>query len=156
MPGPTLQLNLNDYNALIDARAKAEQELAVVHAELLAAKIADPSGRLPAITTFARECLTIARFAIANLPPEMIRGWPYQALRNVCNTIDILPDYSADDRDMALDLLNFAKDCEDHAIRRSTEPKATKMTNADIEEHRQRIQSDPIAMGLIAKMQEQA
>jgi hypothetical protein len=153
MSNATLQMSLDEYNAILGSRTQAEQERDQAFKELAAAKLVDPSGYVPKISEFARDCLTIARFAIANLPPEMIRGWPYQTLRKICETINVLPDYTADDRDMALDLLDFAQDCEDHDIRRRAEPKATKMTPADVEEHRKRLEADPIAMALMHHMQ---
>jgi hypothetical protein len=154
MSHATLSISLDDYNALLAARTAAEQMLAEAHRDLAAAKLVDPSGCLPALVAFSRDCLTLARFAIANLPPEMIRGWPYEELRRIAAGLPTLPDATADDRDMALDLLNFAKDCEDHAIRRRAEPKATKMTPADVAEHRARIENDPVAQMLMTRMQE--
>jgi hypothetical protein len=154
MSNATLTISLNDYNALLASRAAIEADLIIVSKELEAAKLVDPSGRLPALVAFSRDCLTLARFAVANLPPEMIRGWPYEALRRIAAELPTLPDATADDRDMALDLINFAKDCEDHEIRRRAEPRATKMTPADVEEHRKRLEGDPIAQALMARMQE--
>jgi hypothetical protein len=149
-----LTISLDDYNAMLATRAVAEQELAIATNQLIEAKLVDPSGRLPALVAFSRDCLTIARFAVANLPPEMIRSWPYEALRRVAAGLPLLPDAREDDRDMALDMINFAKDCEDHDIRRRAEPKATKMTPADVAEHRARIENDPVAQMLMTRMQE--
>lgn len=154
MSHATLSISLDDYNTLLAARAAAERALTEAHHDLAAAKLVDPSGRLPALVAFSRDCLTIARFAVANLPPEMIRSWPYEALRRIATELPALPDATHDDRDMALDLMNFAKDCEDHELRRRAEPKATKMSSADVAEHRARLESDPIAQALMARMQE--
>jgi hypothetical protein len=149
----TLQMTLVDYNSLLDARKKAEQELAEVRAELVAAKLVDPTNRVTEVTAFARDCLTIARFAVANLPPEMIRGWPHETLTKICETIHVLPDHSINDRDMALDLLNFARDCKDHELRRRGEPKPTKLTAEDVEEYRKRLEADPTARALMERLQ---
>lgn len=119
MPQPiTLSLSLEDYNALLAAKSRAEQETAAVKQELEIAKGVNGDERVAKMTTFARHCLTIARFAVANCPPEMIKGWPYKALRGLCETIDVLPDFSTSDRDMAIDLLGFATECEEHDLRR--------------------------------------
>jgi len=150
----TLQMTLVDYNSLLDARTKAEQELASVRNELAAAKLVDPTETIAKVTAFARDCLTIARFAVANLPPEMIRSWPYEALLRLCETIHVMPDYSINDRDMALDLVNFAHDCEAHEIRRRGEPKPTRFTDAELEERKQRLANDPVAVALMARMQD--
>lgn len=155
MPGPgsiTLNLSLEEYNALQAAKSRAEAETAEVRAELRAAKFIDGDARVKAVTAFARDCLTLARFAVANCPPEVIRGWPYEVLQRVANTMEDLPDFDLSDRDMAIDLLSFARDCEAHEIRRRAEPKATKLTPADVEEHRKRLENDPIAKMAMEKM----
>ena len=157
MPNPiTLQLSLEDYNAMQAAKTKAEQETAEVRKELEAAKFVDGDERVAKVTAFAREALTVARFAVANLPPEMIRSWPYQALLRLAETIGDLPDCSINDRDMAIDLIAFARDCETHEIRRRAEPRATRMTPADVEAQRARIENDPTGKALMQAMQEKA
>jgi hypothetical protein len=154
MPNPiTLQLSLDDYNAMQSAKTKAEQETAEVCKELEAAKFVDGDERVAKVTAFAREALTVARFAVANLPPEMIRSWPYQALFKIAETINDLPDCSINDRDMAIDLAAFARDCEAHEIRRRAEPRPTRMTPADVEEQRARIENDPAGKALMQAMQ---
>lgn len=148
----TLNISLADYQELLTARTRLEQENAAVRAELLVAKMEDSTGKLPSITVFARDCMMIARYAIANLPPELNCGWPYEELRRVANNMHVLPDCSVDDRDMALDMLNFADDCEQHETRRRNRPRPTKMTPEDIEEHRRRLEGDPMAQTAIKLM----
>ncbi len=140
---------MNDYTMLLNRVKEAESAAADARLALTAQRLEDPSGRVPALTSFARECLTIARFAVANLPPEMIRGWPFEALRRVILGLKDLPDYTVNDRDMALDLLNFADECEQHEIRRRALPPPVKLTQAEIEDERARLAADPIgAMAL--------
>lgn len=152
MSTASLTLALAEYQDLLAARARAEQETAEVRAELAAAKLVDPTSTVAPLTAFARDCLTIARFAVANLPPEMIRSWPYEALIRLCENIHVLPDCSINDRDMALDLISFAHDCEAHEIRRRGEPKPTRFTTEEDEERRQRLAMDPIAEAAMARM----
>lgn len=107
-----VEMTLGELQELQGAKTRAEQETAELRKELEIAKSVDGDERVAKVTAFARHCLTIARFAVANLPPETIKRWPYDALRALCATIDVLPDYSINDRDMAIDLLAFARDCE--------------------------------------------
>jgi hypothetical protein len=107
-----IEMTLGELQELQGAKTRAEQETADVRKLLEIAKGIDGDERVAKVTAFARHCLTIARFAIANLPPETIKRWPYEALRSLCNTIDVLPDFSTQDRDMAIDLLGFASECE--------------------------------------------
>jgi len=141
----TLTIPMKDYNAMQSDIATARQEASALREELIAAKLVDPSDRVKSLTAFARDCLTITRFAVGNLPPEMIRGWPYAALKRVADDIAQLPDCSFDDHDLANELRAFAKECEAHAIRRAQEPPPTKFTPAELEAERQRLAADPVA-----------
>lgn len=147
----TLTMTMVEYTTMQTNLAEAREDAARLRAELVTAKLVDPSDRVAALTAFARDCLLIARFGVANLPPEMIRRWPYEELRRVANSIGVLPDCSFADRDMAIDLIAFAKDCEEHEIRRRAEPAPTKLTAADVEEQRQRLAASPVAAILEAK-----
>jgi hypothetical protein len=154
MQSATLTLTLADYDALKNARTTAENEAADLRRQLKEARTADPLGKLTDLNKFTRDCMTVARFAVANLPPETIRGWPYEALQNLAHNIHVLPDFSTNDRDMALDLLAFARDAEELEKRRkATAMVPTKFTAEELEERRRRLEQDPIAQGLIAKMQ---
>ena len=137
-----------DYTKMQTDLAEARREAAAAREEAVKSRLADPTETVAKLTTFARECLTIVRFGVANLPPEMIRSWPYEALRRVCETIDVLPDCSTNDRDMAIDLLGFVRDCESHEIRRRAEPKSTKLTPEEIVQERARLEEHP--MGRLA------
>lgn len=114
----TVNMSLDEYEVLKARAAKAESETLAVQVELAAAKMADPTSTVTKVTAFAREALNIARFAIANCPPEVIKNWPYESLRRVCDTINCLPDFDENDRSMALDLREFIGQCEQHAQRR--------------------------------------
>jgi len=148
----TLNLSMSDYTMLLNRVKEAEQEAAEARVALQAQRLEDPTGRVPALTTFARECLTIARFAVANLPPETIRGWPVEALRRMILGLKDLPDYTVNDRDMALDLLNFADECEQHEIRRRALPPPTKLTQDEIDAERARLTRDPIGALVLGLM----
>jgi hypothetical protein len=124
----TLTISLDDYNALLAGKAKAEQETADALKKLELARFIDGDARVRSLTRFARECLTLAQFAVANCPPEMIKGWPYETLRQVADGLAGLPDYSIIDRDMAIDLVSFARDCEKYEVsRKSGEPPEARM-----------------------------
>lgn len=148
MTSATLTISMIDYTKMQTDLAEARGEAATARQETLAARLVDPTGALTKLNAFARDCLTIARFGVANLPPEMIVGWPYEILGRICDTIDALPDCSTDDRDMANDLRGFVRDCEGHELRRRAAPKPTKLTAEEIAAERARLEADP--MGQLA------
>jgi hypothetical protein len=115
---PTVTIALSQLRAIEVKATDAEAETAKVRAELVAARLASPDDRVAKITAFARDCLTLARFAVAHCPPETIVGWPYDVLRRVADGLEHLPDFGIMDRDMAIDLHGFARECEDYERRR--------------------------------------
>lgn len=135
MPGPTLSISLEEWNAALAAKQQAFEETVAVRKELEIAKGVNGDERVAKVTTFARHCLTIARFAVANLPPETIKRWPYDSLRGLANTIECLPDFSTDDRDMAIDLLDFARHCEELELRRRGEVPVVQLPPVDTGAH---------------------
>jgi len=145
----TLTISMLDYNKMQSDLAQARAEAAAAREEALKYRLGPPDGLIEKLTAFARDCLTIARFGVANLPPEMIPGWPHKELKRICETIDGLPDCSVNDRDMAIDLLGFVRDCEEHELRRRGAAKAPqKLTPEEIAAERARLESEP--MGQLA------
>ena len=121
--GAQITLSMDDYQLLLDGKKKAEEETAEVRKQLEQARFVDGDARVALVTKFARDCLTITRFAVGNCPPETIKGWPYETLVRVAKQIENLPDYSIADRDMAIDLESFARDCEKYELsRKAGEP----------------------------------
>jgi hypothetical protein len=113
-----VKLTMADYQMIIDGRAQAEKDAAALRVELAAARMADPTDTITKVTAFARDAMIVARFAVSNLPPETIKSWPHEVLKRVAETMNVLPDFSTNDRDLALDLIAFAKDCEQYELRR--------------------------------------
>jgi hypothetical protein len=114
----TVTLPLSELQALQQQVAIAEAETVKVRAELAAAKLESPDGKIVTMTAFSRDCLTLARFAVAHCSPEVIVGWPFDVLRRVADGLAGLPDFAIVDRDMAIDLHAFATECEDYERRR--------------------------------------
>lgn len=119
----TVTIQYAELQTLITARAKAEAETAEVRKELAEARLASPDGKVAEMAAFSRECLTLARFAVAHCPPETTVGWPFDVLRRVCDGIEKLPDASTMDRDLAIDLRMFATECESfERVRQAVKP----------------------------------
>jgi len=122
--GSTVTLTLEDYNSLQVAKAAAENDRADLHKQLIELRLAKGTEQdITALNTAVRRCAEIARFAVANLPPESIKGWPWQQLMVLATQIEGLPDAGPDDKACAIDLRAFARDCEKHERRRAAMPK---------------------------------
>lgn len=56
--------------------------------------------------------MQIVRFAIANLDPLTVRGWPYETIREICLHLEARPAIDASARETVTDLRVFATECE--------------------------------------------
>lgn len=87
--------------------------------ELAEARSADPTGRIDKLQELARNLLTIARYAFANLPPSENPKWPTVAVVGVINRLPHLPDFTLDDQVLISEMRLFVRDIEEHEIRRA-------------------------------------
>lgn len=117
---PQVTLTGEEFDALRNARRVAEERAAQLERELVEARKQDPNGRIEHLTKLARDMLTIVRFGIANMPPETVRGWPIDALVAVAAGLEHLPDYTADDRELALFMQHFAAEAHEIEAYRKT------------------------------------
>lgn len=115
----TVNLTLDDYNALQLAKVTAENEAASLRKQLADAKLdVDSSGIVRKLTTAARDMLHVVRFAVANCPPETVHGWPFDKLVEISRHIEALPDATSDDVSFAIELQKFAFECKKIELQR--------------------------------------
>jgi hypothetical protein len=111
--GGSITLTIDDYNGLQNAKSTAENEAASLKRQLIETRLnADPAGTIRALTASQRRMLHIIRFAVGNLPPESVRGWPTDVLTQVSADILQLADATTDDAAFAAELLVFVEDCK--------------------------------------------
>ena len=101
-----ITMDLAEYEQIKQARTDAENVAAKLREDLKLAMLAKPD--LGSLTELSRNLLTVARFAVGNLPPETTKGWPCDALRTASQLLQALPDHSLDDASLAIELRNFA------------------------------------------------
>ncbi len=104
-----MTIDLGEFQALQDAKTKAELALSQMQQEIITKKIEASDAVLYSIS---RAALEIVRFAVANLPPESIKGWPTMALRTIACELPAMPDTVNDDKEFALTLSVFADECD--------------------------------------------
>jgi hypothetical protein len=118
-----IEMPFEEFEAVNNARKEAEQKVVELERQLLDGVLtADPTQSLKATTELARAALDIVRFAVANNPPEMIKGWPHAKLVKCSQLIPMLNDRNPDDVDLARELGRFAAECERHELRRKNSP----------------------------------
>jgi len=122
-PPATLGTSIGDAPMTITFAQMQEMQAAIkaanahaaqLEAELHVARGADPSGRVESLRRLIRDGLMpIMRFAIANLPPDVVRNWPHSALEATITLMSNLPDFSEDDRVLICELRAFMEEVAD-------------------------------------------
>lgn len=128
-----VHLTREEYHQLLTDTQTARDEVAKLKTQLREARSEDPTGRVQAATKGFESALDIVRFAVANLPAESFKGWPFKQLREVAKTIRERPEATDDDRDLSTEFDKFAREVVNHEIRRIRELNAG-LPNALVEE----------------------
>lgn len=114
----TVTRTLDQYHQELAQRQAVEKELADTKRALIEARSADPTGKLTQITKGFVDALEVVKFAVANLPAESFRGWPFKELRQVASAVRALPDAGDNERDLAIELEKFANEIVKNEVRR--------------------------------------
>lgn len=115
MSTATVTMEYAEFQELQNKRKEAEEEISVLKKQITEAKI---SASDPHLLALSRAAIDVVRFAVASLPPESHKGWPFESLARVAEQIPHMPDATVDHTELAMTLTTFAKECEDHERRR--------------------------------------
>lgn len=88
---PTITIKLAQYDRLRATGRAAEARILELEAAVKAAQLADPAGVIQQTHAALHSAIKIVQFAVGNLTPESIAGWPYEALMQVADGIDKIP-----------------------------------------------------------------
>lgn len=87
----TLTVPLGEYMGLREQIQKRDEEIAKLQAALQAERLRDPEDKAKKLFEAIKLALPIVGFAVSSLPPEAIRGWPYQALAAFGKLVQEIP-----------------------------------------------------------------
>jgi hypothetical protein len=121
--GATLTMPLDEYETLRRAVQEAEKENAALRAQLEKVNLSADDA-VPKLATALNAALPIVQFAIANLDPDTVRGWPYETLRTLADTLQTVPGISAQTREAWIEFKKFASEAENRETERRTRPRA--------------------------------
>lgn len=108
----TVTVPIDDFDALRNRITELELDLATVRLELgemqATARAADDPSALDALRNLASN---VIRFAVQNLPPEHVKGWPHADLKAFAAFVLNWPGSTDHDKELASELLLFADEC---------------------------------------------
>jgi hypothetical protein len=120
MSGPSVTIDLTDYDKLRNERQAALEEGARLRAEIVETKLGDLDSETRKAVAVARAAIEVARYAMGNLSPEFAKHWPYDDLRKLADAMDVMPSSGINDHDLAHEMRHFARDCETWERNRAT------------------------------------
>lgn len=107
-----ITLDLSEWQALQGQISTLQNALATAKDETDKLRLAGPDGAdKAALLKALRSALGIVQFAVANLDPETVRGWPFPALLHLAASLSDAPGLSAVERELAPIFEAFAKEC---------------------------------------------
>lgn len=105
-----IKLTLQEYTTIEQAKVAAENECARLREQLAAAQLADPSGVIPGLVEGLRAARAILPFAMMYIPSDV---WPLDALVRFAYVFENQPGITEDDKVLAIDWRDFAKEARD-------------------------------------------
>jgi len=108
----TVTLTLGQLQELQTKIVALEKEIADARRTIDSGRLGDPESSARALSTTLTDSLAVVRFAVANLDPLTVRGWPYDELRRVGAAIATLPGVSDFVRELSNTLVEFANRAE--------------------------------------------
>lgn len=105
----TITIPLEEFDTIRNRVVELSKEATQLREELKKANLVDPTGRVPALIAAINGVLPIIRFAVGNLDPEIVRGWPHAALKSFAEAIQSLPAVEDGDN-LGAELKVFARE----------------------------------------------
>lgn len=116
---PTLTLSPEEYESMMQIRRDIEAENARLKTELIEERGKNGDARIAALATATHAAGRIIAFAVANLPPEAIRGWPADELTIFAKWFEELPRFTTEDDELRNEWRAFAEECRKLETRRA-------------------------------------
>ena len=106
---PTVTVKLSDFDRLRDELKQAQTRGYELEKQLTAARLADGSGTTQLLHDAFHSAIKVVQFAVGNLDPQTVVGWPHKALAEVAAAIEKIPGVDIHVREMPDELRHFAR-----------------------------------------------
>lgn len=106
---PTVTVKYSSYQKLRDDQRSLQEKVYELEKKLAAAQLNDASGATKILFDVFHETIKIVQFAVGNLAPETVAGWPHQALYAIADAIEQVPGVDQHVKELPNDLRHFAK-----------------------------------------------
>lgn len=134
MEDPVVNVKYSEYSKMREEARTQQARIYELEKELAEAKVADNSGTTKLLHEALHEALKVVQFAVGNLAPETVSGWPHKALVAVADAVDKLPAIDQHIAEVPSEWRNFARTAanyEEYRRQRDANKVVTMATAAD-------------------------
>ena len=107
----TVNIPLDEWNQLQANAERRKAELAEAHRRARDAEAGSGDERVRALRDIIDVALPVVQFAVGNLPPESVRGWPHVELQQLAERLRTMPGHDAEHETISAEFTTFANEC---------------------------------------------
>lgn len=115
----TVNIPLDEWNQMQADARKRERELAEATRRARDAEAGTGDERVRALRDIIDLALPVIQFAVGNLPPESVRGWPHNELFQLADLLCTMPGHAPDHETISAEFRTFAHECRRLAAHRA-------------------------------------
>jgi hypothetical protein len=108
----TINLPLSEYMEFQKQIGEREKRITELEANIREEQVRDPEDRIKTLIAAITAVVPVVQFAVASLPPESVRGWPYLALEKFAQCLAHIPGGDQHLIELGRDLAAFAREIE--------------------------------------------
>lgn len=105
--GPMISISLADFDKLRNEVKETQTKNYELEKQLAAAKLGDDATAKTLFEGF-HEALTVVQFAVGNLDPSTVSGWPHEAVTKIADAIEKIPGMDPHKAELPPELRYFA------------------------------------------------
>lgn len=109
MEDPTVQVKFSEYQKLREDLKQQQARIYELEKEVADTKLADTSGTTKLLHDAFHNALKIVQFAVGNLAPETVVGWPHADLIAVAAAIEKIPGMDTHIKEVPIAWREFAQ-----------------------------------------------
>ena len=109
---PTVTISIEEYDNLRNVAKSCSSQIAAAKAETEAEKNKDHSQEAENFRGMLLRAILVIQFAVGNLDPTTVRGWPWQDLMLFAISLRDAPGIPFEFKEMTYDLEHFCNECK--------------------------------------------
>ncbi|GAF90560.1 unnamed protein product [marine sediment metagenome] len=108
-----ITMSMIEYQELQSRANDAQKRCTELEKRIHEVEMTDPEDRIPDLVACIKAALPIVEFAVGNLAPETVRGWPYDELLAFAGKLETMPGVDTRLKEYALGFRSFIREAQE-------------------------------------------